>query len=91
MTLSLSFFETTIRYLGGMLSAYELNGYQDASLLANAQRLADKLIFAWVPANGPIPFVPYVMDMPIPSYLSEASDTGASILTTTRRTSARLR
>ncbi|KAJ6600240.1 glycoside hydrolase [Mycena sp. CBHHK59/15] len=54
-----SFFETTIRYLGGMLSAYELNGYQDASLLANAQRLADKLIFAWVPANGPIPFVPY--------------------------------
>ncbi|KAJ6459874.1 seven-hairpin glycosidase [Mycena sanguinolenta] len=51
-----SFFETTIRYLGGMLSAYELNGYQDAGLLANAQRLADKLIFAWVPANGPIPY-----------------------------------
>ncbi|KAF7364649.1 alpha-1,2-Mannosidase [Mycena venus] len=54
-----SFFETTIRYLGSMLSAYELNGYKDAALLANAQRLADKLIFGWVPANGPIPFVPY--------------------------------
>jgi hypothetical protein len=42
-----------------MLAAYELNGYKDAALLANAQRLADKLIFGWVPANGPIPFVPY--------------------------------
>ncbi|KAJ6533532.1 glycoside hydrolase [Mycena capillaripes] len=51
-----SFFETTIRYLGSMLSAYELNGFQDAALLANAQRLADKLIFGWVPANGPIPY-----------------------------------
>ncbi|KAJ7256730.1 seven-hairpin glycosidase [Mycena rebaudengoi] len=51
-----SFFETTIRYLGSMLSAYELNGYRDAALLENAQRLADKLIFGWVPANGPIPY-----------------------------------
>ncbi|KAJ7851200.1 seven-hairpin glycosidase [Mycena leptocephala] len=51
-----SFFETTIRYLGSMLAAYELNGYKDAALLANAQRLADKLIFGWVPANGPIPY-----------------------------------
>ncbi|KAJ6453651.1 seven-hairpin glycosidase [Mycena vitilis] len=51
-----SFFETTIRYLGSMLSAYELNGYEDAALLANAQRLADKLIVGWVPANGPIPY-----------------------------------
>jgi mannosyl-oligosaccharide alpha-1,2-mannosidase len=59
MTLYFSFFETTIRYLGTMLAAYELNGYKDAALLANAQRLADKLIFGWVAANGPMPFVPY--------------------------------
>ncbi|KAK6987457.1 alpha-1,2-mannosidase [Favolaschia claudopus] len=51
-----SFFETTIRYLGSMLSAYELNGYKDAALLANAQRLGDKLMYGWVPANGPIPY-----------------------------------
>ncbi|KAJ7234110.1 seven-hairpin glycosidase [Mycena rebaudengoi] len=41
---------------GSMLSAYELNGYRDAALLENSQRLADKLIFGWVPANGPIPY-----------------------------------
>ena len=40
-----------------MLSAYELNGYKDAALLANAQRLGDKLMYGWVPTNGPIPYV----------------------------------
>ncbi|EAU89371.2 alpha-mannosidase 1 [Coprinopsis cinerea okayama7 len=43
-------FETSIRYLGGLLSAYELSGRQYPALLAQAQILADKMVFAW--ANG---------------------------------------
>jgi mannosyl-oligosaccharide alpha-1,2-mannosidase len=42
-----SFFETTIRYLGGMLSAYELSGKTNTALLANAKKLGDKLLYAW--------------------------------------------
>ncbi|EJD45468.1 seven-hairpin glycosidase [Auricularia subglabra TFB-10046 SS5] len=42
-----SFFESTIRYLGGMLTAFDLNGQSDAGLLANAQKLGDKLLFGW--------------------------------------------
>jgi hypothetical protein len=63
-----------------MLSAYELNGYKDAALLANAQRLADKLIFGWVPANGPIPFVSYYSCTTYTSCSCGGLDTGASIL-----------
>jgi hypothetical protein len=90
MTLVFSFFETTIRYLGSMLSAYELNGYRDAALLANAQRLADKLIFGWVPANGPIPFV---FTFLLPTHPSDAVnlDTGASIFPGILQTLARVR
>lgn len=48
-------FETTIRYVGGFLSAYELNGRKDAILLEKATQVADKLAFAWVGDNQ-IPF-----------------------------------
>ncbi|KAG6885423.1 hypothetical protein C0993_001939 [Termitomyces sp. T159_Od127] len=44
---TVSVFETTIRYLGGMLSAYELSNYQYPVLLEKAQLLGDKLIKAW--------------------------------------------
>lgn len=49
MSLSIHFsvFETTIRYLGGMLSAYELSNQQYPVLLEKSQRLGDKLINAW--------------------------------------------
>jgi mannosyl-oligosaccharide alpha-1,2-mannosidase len=40
-------FETTIRHVGGLLSAYELSGQQHPALLDQARQLADKLIFAW--------------------------------------------
>ena len=43
-----SVFETTIRYLGGLLSAYELRGEVDEILLTKAQEVADKLAYAWV-------------------------------------------
>ncbi|KAJ7212352.1 seven-hairpin glycosidase [Mycena rebaudengoi] len=75
-----SFFETTIRYLGSMLSAYELNGYRDAALLENAQLLADKLIFGWVPANRPIPFVFTFLSPTHPSDANNIASAGSNIL-----------
>lgn len=44
----ISLFESTIRYIGGLLSAYELSGKQHRSLVTKAAQLADKLIYAWV-------------------------------------------
>lgn len=43
-----SVFETTIRYLGGLLSAYELSGKQYQQLLDKAKEVADKMAYAWV-------------------------------------------
>ena len=44
----LSVFETTIRYLGGLLSAYELSDQRYPALLNKAKELADKMTPAWV-------------------------------------------
>lgn len=45
---SVSVFESTIRYIGGLLSAYEMSNLQHPVLLQKATQLADKLAFAWV-------------------------------------------
>ncbi|KAL0959972.1 hypothetical protein HGRIS_011634 [Hohenbuehelia grisea] len=45
---SVSVFETTIRYLGGLLSAYELSGQHTAALVDRAKELGDKLAHAWI-------------------------------------------
>ncbi|KAJ7701448.1 glycoside hydrolase family 47 protein [Mycena rosella] len=50
-----SVFETTIRFVGGLLSAYELSGEQHPILVTKAKQVADKLAFAWVGDNV-IPF-----------------------------------
>ncbi|KAI1787578.1 glycoside hydrolase family 47 protein [Ganoderma leucocontextum] len=50
-----SVFESTIRYLGGMMSAYELTDEKYPVLVKQAQTLADRLAFAWTPGNT----VPY--------------------------------
>ena len=42
-----SVFESTIRYLGGLISAYELSEKQHLFLLQKAQQLADQLSIAW--------------------------------------------
>ena len=42
-----SVFETTIRYLGGLISAYELSEKKHLFLLHKAQQLADRLSIAW--------------------------------------------
>jgi mannosyl-oligosaccharide alpha-1,2-mannosidase len=52
---TVSLFESTIRYVGGMLSAYELDGKKDQRLVKKAQDLADKLIHGWV-GNNDIPY-----------------------------------
>jgi hypothetical protein len=49
-----SVFESTIRYLGGLLSAYELSDRQYPALLQKATQLADKMAFAWVGVRTPV-------------------------------------
>ncbi|ODQ64906.1 seven-hairpin glycosidase [Nadsonia fulvescens var. elongata DSM 6958] len=44
-------FETTIRYLGGLLSAYDLSKGKDAILLTKAKELADNLMGAFDTPN----------------------------------------
>ena len=43
-----SVFETTIRYLAGSLSAYELSGKKYPVLVQKAKQVADKMSVAWV-------------------------------------------
>lgn len=43
-----SVFESTIRHIGGMTSAYELSNRKYPVLLEKATQLADQLAFAWV-------------------------------------------
>jgi mannosyl-oligosaccharide alpha-1,2-mannosidase len=52
---TVSVFETTIRYLGGLLSAFELSNQQFPILLEKAKEVGDKLAFAWVGSND-VPF-----------------------------------
>ncbi|CAE6459936.1 unnamed protein product [Rhizoctonia solani] len=52
---TVSLFESTIRYIGGILSAYELDGRKDRRLVDKAQELADKLVHSWVDDND----IPY--------------------------------
>jgi mannosyl-oligosaccharide alpha-1,2-mannosidase len=42
-----SVFESTIRYIGGLLSAYELGGKENQFLVDKAKQLADGLSVAW--------------------------------------------
>ncbi|KAF9236657.1 glycoside hydrolase family 47 protein [Melanogaster broomeanus] len=52
---TVSLFETTIRYVGGFLSAYELSGYQYDILVDKAEQLAQQMAYAWV-GNNVIPY-----------------------------------
>ena len=42
-----SIFESTIRYIGGLISAYELSGKKYSFLIEKARQLADRLSLAW--------------------------------------------
>ncbi|TRM63574.1 glycoside hydrolase family 47 protein [Schizophyllum amplum] len=52
---TVSIFESTIRYVAGMLSAYQLSGEKDDILVEKAKQLADKLVLGWVDGHT----VPY--------------------------------
>ncbi|KAJ3510034.1 hypothetical protein NLJ89_g4901 [Agrocybe chaxingu] len=52
---TVSVFETTIRYLGSLLSAYELSNQEFPGLLQKAKELADKMAFAFR-GTSPVPF-----------------------------------
>ncbi|KAI0298745.1 glycoside hydrolase [Multifurca ochricompacta] len=52
---TVSVFESTIRYIGGLLSAYELSGQRYLFLVDRAKQLADKLSVAWT-QGGAIPY-----------------------------------
>ncbi|KAJ7359226.1 glycoside hydrolase family 47 protein [Mycena albidolilacea] len=52
---TVSIFETTIRYLGGFLSSYELSDYKHPILLEKAKEVADKMAYGWV-GNNAIPY-----------------------------------
>ncbi|KAJ7033752.1 glycoside hydrolase family 47 protein [Mycena alexandri] len=52
---TVSIFETTIRYVGGLLSAYELSGEKYPILVQKAKEVADKMAYGWV-GNNSIPY-----------------------------------
>ncbi|KDQ31758.1 glycoside hydrolase family 47 protein [Pleurotus ostreatus PC15] len=71
---TVSLFETTIRYLGGLLSAYELSGQKFPILLQKAKEVADKMAFAWVGDNKiPFGFVNFTTNTPTVATISIAS------------------
>ncbi|KAH9027045.1 seven-hairpin glycosidase [Lactarius hengduanensis] len=71
---TVSVFESTIRYVGGLLSAYELNGQGDQFLVDKAKQLADKLSVAWVQKNKiPYDSVDFNTSSPVKSYSSISS------------------
>ncbi|RXW15707.1 hypothetical protein EST38_g10151 [Candolleomyces aberdarensis] len=60
-----SIFETTIRYLGGLLSTYELTEEKYPALLEQARKLTDKMAYGWVGENNvPYGFVNFTNNEP---------------------------
>ncbi|KAH9074263.1 seven-hairpin glycosidase [Lactarius deliciosus] len=68
---AVSVFESTIRYVGGLLSAYELNGQKDQFLVDKAKQLVDKLSAAWVQGNKiPYDSVDFSTNSPVKANLT---------------------
>ncbi|KAJ7033729.1 glycoside hydrolase family 47 protein [Mycena alexandri] len=62
---TVSLFETTIRYVGGLLSSYELSGEQFPILVTKAQQVADKMAFAWTGTHDlPYGFMNFATNKP---------------------------
>jgi mannosyl-oligosaccharide alpha-1,2-mannosidase len=62
---TVSIFESTIRYVGGLLSAYELNGNQPQVLVDKAQQLTDKLALGFAASAVPFGFVNFTSNQPV--------------------------
>ncbi|CAE6430564.1 unnamed protein product [Rhizoctonia solani] len=63
---NVSLFETTIRYLGGLISAYELGGKKDRALIDRAQDVGNKLSHGWQ-GNNDFPYnnLNFTSDVPV--------------------------
>ncbi|KAI0070112.1 seven-hairpin glycosidase [Panus rudis PR-1116 ss-1] len=83
-------FETTIRYLAGLLSAYELSDQKFPALLQKAKEVADKMAFAWVPGTSPVPFINIDFNtstaIKMPSMISQAGTLSLEWFTLTKHT-----
>ncbi|KIJ32152.1 glycoside hydrolase family 47 protein [Sphaerobolus stellatus SS14] len=62
---TVSLFESTIRYVGGLLSAYQLNGNKPQILVEKAQQLTDKLALGFAASPVPFGFVDFSVDQPV--------------------------
>ncbi|CAE6452484.1 unnamed protein product [Rhizoctonia solani] len=61
-----SLFETTIRYLGGLISAYELGGKKDQALIDRARDVGNKLSNGWQGTNDfPYNNLDFTTDVPV--------------------------
>ncbi|KAJ8517937.1 hypothetical protein ONZ45_g4936 [Pleurotus djamor] len=86
---TVSVFETTIRYLGGLLSAFELSGQQHPILVEKAKEVADKMAFAWVGDNlVPFGFINFATNTPTrgTSNIAEAGTLALEWSTLTKHT-----
>ncbi|CAE6493384.1 unnamed protein product [Rhizoctonia solani] len=69
-----SLFETTIRYLGGLISAYELGGKTDQALIDRAREVGNKLSNGWQGTNDfPYNNLDFSTDVPVIEESSRAS------------------
>ncbi|CAO0795013.1 unnamed protein product [Mucor circinelloides] len=87
---SLSVFETTIRYIGGLLSAYELSNHSDRDILL---KKAEELAIALLPAFNTPSGIPYYKFNPITldyetyrTYLADAATIQLEFLTLSHHT-----
>ncbi|KDQ58337.1 glycoside hydrolase family 47 protein [Jaapia argillacea MUCL 33604] len=63
---TVSVFETTIRYVGGLLSSYELSSTKYPVLIQKAKEVADKLVYAWVGVNDiPFGYINFTTNSPV--------------------------
>jgi mannosyl-oligosaccharide alpha-1,2-mannosidase len=63
---NVSLFESTIRYLGGLISAYELGNKTDQGLIDRARELGIKLSHGWVGSNDfPYNNINFTTDHPV--------------------------
>ncbi|WAR61832.1 hypothetical protein PtB15_12B524 [Puccinia triticina] len=77
-----SIFESTIRYIAGILSAYELSGATNAALLDQARKLGDRLLVCWQDdqQNLPFPFLDFATNKPVVRDFISAASAGSLIM-----------
>lgn len=80
---TVSVFETTIRFLGGILTAYELSGCTRKDLLDQAYQLGNKLAYAWSCPSQNMPYgqMNFTTNLPnVTKYAIDTAEAGTLIL-----------